>query len=125
MGEAGKAMDPELVTPVVVYLSHTQLRSHGTHLLGRGREGVAGVHRRHEGDRGRALSAESVAESIDQIDDQRPSPSAAAPLAAERQNPWNWGRRRSAKDAQALLQVLGSRDHLLRPGLLLECTVTA
>ena len=37
MGEAGKAMDPELVTPVVVYLVAPQLRPHRSHLLGRAR----------------------------------------------------------------------------------------
>ena len=69
MGEAGKAMDPELVTPVVVYLAHRDCdRTAHIYSVGAGKvsrvfigvtKGVENVE----------LTAESVAAAIDAIDD--------------------------------------------------------
>ncbi len=69
MGEAGKAMDPELVTPVVVYLSHCDCdRTAHIYSVGAGKVSrvFIGV---TTGIENRALTAESVAEAIDEIDD--------------------------------------------------------
>ena len=69
MGEAGKAMDPELVTPVVVYLAHNSCdRTAHIYSVGAGKVSrvFIGV---TKGIEDSALSAESVAESIDRIDD--------------------------------------------------------
>jgi hypothetical protein len=69
MGEAGKAMDPELVTPVVVYLAHSSCdRTAHIYSVGAGKVSrvFIGV---TKGIEDGALTAESVAASIDQIDD--------------------------------------------------------
>ena len=69
MGEAGKAMDPELVTPVVVYLAHRSCeRTAHIYSVGAGKVSrvFIGV---TTGIEDSALTAETVAEHIDQIDD--------------------------------------------------------
>ncbi|OBF17238.1 SDR family NAD(P)-dependent oxidoreductase [Mycobacterium sp. ACS4331] len=69
MGDAGAAMDPELVTPVVVYLSHRSCdRTAHIYSVGAGKVSrvFIGV---TKGIEDPALSAERVAESIDEIDD--------------------------------------------------------
>ncbi|ORB30079.1 SDR family NAD(P)-dependent oxidoreductase [Mycolicibacterium parafortuitum] len=69
MGEAGKAMDPELVTPVVVYLAHRYCdRTAHVYSVGGGKVSrvFIGV---TSGIEDPALTAESVADSIDTIDD--------------------------------------------------------
>ncbi|MBX7453925.1 SDR family NAD(P)-dependent oxidoreductase [Mycolicibacterium sp. 3033] len=69
MGEAGAAMDPELVTPVVIYLAHRDCdRTAHIYSVGAGKVSrvFIGVSRGIE-DTG--LSAESVAAAIDDIDD--------------------------------------------------------
>ncbi|BBY77410.1 short-chain type dehydrogenase/reductase [Mycolicibacterium parafortuitum] len=69
MGEAGKAMDPELVTPVVVYLAHRDCdRTAHVYSVGGGKVSrvFIGV---TSGIEDPALTAESVADSIDTIDD--------------------------------------------------------
>ncbi|UXA20097.1 SDR family oxidoreductase [Mycobacterium sp. SMC-4] len=69
MGEAGKAMDPELVTPVVVYLAHRSCdRTAHIYSVGAGKVSrvFIGVTR---GIEDRELTAEAVAENIDRIDD--------------------------------------------------------
>ncbi|MGA7050110.1 MAG: short-chain dehydrogenase, partial [Mycobacterium sp.] len=69
MGEAGKAMDPELVTPVVVYLAHRSCdRTAHIYSVGAGKVSrvFIGVTR---GVENTSLTAESVAASIDEIDD--------------------------------------------------------
>jgi NAD(P)-dependent dehydrogenase (short-subunit alcohol dehydrogenase family) len=69
MGEAGKAMDPELVTPVVVYLSHRDCdRTAHIYSVGGGKVSrvFIGV---TKGIENTSLTAELVAESIDEIDD--------------------------------------------------------
>jgi NAD(P)-dependent dehydrogenase (short-subunit alcohol dehydrogenase family) len=69
MGEAGQAMDPGLVTPVVVYLAHREC-DRTAHIYSVGGGKVArvfiGV---TEGIQDTALTAETVASSIDRIDD--------------------------------------------------------
>src|SRR5579875_475181 len=69
MGEAGKAMDPALVTPVVVYLSHRNCdRTAYIYSVGGGKVSrvFIGV---TKGIEDAALTAETVADSIDEIDD--------------------------------------------------------
>ncbi|RWA16887.1 short-chain dehydrogenase [Mycolicibacterium elephantis DSM 44368] len=69
MGEAGKAMDPELVTPVVLYLSHPDCdRTAHIYSVGAGKVSrvFIGV---TKGIENRELTPEFVAEAIDQIDD--------------------------------------------------------
>ena len=69
MGEAGKAMDPELVTPVVVYLSHRSCdRTAHIYSVGGGKVSrvFIGV---TTGIEDTSLTAESVAAAIDEIDD--------------------------------------------------------
>ncbi len=69
MGETGKAMDPELVTPVVVYLAHRSCdRTAHIYSVGAGKVSrvFIGV---TEGIEDTALTAETVAAQIDQIDD--------------------------------------------------------
>lgn len=69
MGDAGKAMDPELVTPVVVYLAHHSCtRTAHIYSVGAGKVSrvFIGV---TEGIEDVGLTPESVAEAIDQIDD--------------------------------------------------------
>ena len=69
MGEAGKAMDPELVTPVVVYLAHRSCdRTAHIYSVGAGKVSrvFIGV---TKGIENTSLTAESVAASIDEIDD--------------------------------------------------------
>ena len=69
MGEAGKAMDPELVTPVVVYLAHRDCdRTAHIYSVGAGKVSrvFIGV---TDGVQNVDLTAESVAASIDEIDD--------------------------------------------------------
>ncbi|MDX1873853.1 SDR family NAD(P)-dependent oxidoreductase [Mycolicibacterium sp. 120266] len=69
MGEAGAAMDPELVTPVVVYLAHRDCdRTAHIYSVGAGKVSrvFIGVSR---GIEDVELSAESVAAAIDFIDD--------------------------------------------------------
>ena len=77
MGEAGKAMDPELVTPVVVYLAHRSCeRTAHIYSVGAGKVSrvFIGV---TKGIEDAALTAETVAEHIDRIDDLERSPSEA------------------------------------------------
>lgn len=69
MGEAAKEMDPELVTPVVVYLAHRSCeRTAHIYSVGAGKVSrvFIGVTR---GIQDPALTAEGVAAAIDQIDD--------------------------------------------------------
>ena len=69
MGEAGKAMDPELVTPVVVYLAHRDCdRTAHIYSVGAGKVSrvFIGVTKGVENVK---LTAESVAAAIDDIDD--------------------------------------------------------
>lgn len=69
MGEAGKAMDPELVTPVVLYLSHPDCdRTAHIYSVGAGKVSrvFIGV---TKGIENRELTPEFVAEAIDEIDD--------------------------------------------------------
>ena len=69
MGDAGKAMDPELVTPVVIYLAHRSCeRTAHIYSVGAGKVSrvFIGV---TKGIEDTALTAETVAERIDQIDD--------------------------------------------------------
>ncbi|EHI10524.1 short-chain dehydrogenase/reductase SDR [Mycolicibacterium thermoresistibile ATCC 19527] len=69
MGEAGKAMDPELVTPVVIYLAHRDCdRTAHIYSVGGGKVSrvFIGV---SEGIAHPALTPESVAAAIDEIDD--------------------------------------------------------
>lgn len=69
MGEAGKAMDPELVTPVVVYLAHRSCdRTAHIYSVGAGKVSrvFIGV---TEGIEDSDLTAEIVAGNIDRIDD--------------------------------------------------------
>lgn len=69
MGEAGKAMDPELVTPVVVYLAHRSCdRTAHIYSVGAGKVSrvFIGV---TKGIEDTALTAETVAQHIDEIDD--------------------------------------------------------
>lgn len=69
MGEAGKAMDPELVTPVVVYLAHRSCeRTAHIYSVGAGKVSrvFIGV---TKGIEDPDLTAETVAEAIDRIDD--------------------------------------------------------
>jgi NAD(P)-dependent dehydrogenase (short-subunit alcohol dehydrogenase family) len=69
MGDAGKAMDPELVTPVVVYLSHRDCdRTAHIYSVGAGKVSrvFIGV---TKGIEDTTLTPEAVAESIDVIDD--------------------------------------------------------
>lgn len=69
MGEAGKAMDPELVTPVVLYLSHPDCdRTAHIYSVGAGKASrvFIGV---TKGIENRELTPEFVAEAIDEIDD--------------------------------------------------------
>ncbi len=69
MGEAGKAMDPELVTPVVVYLSHRDC-DRTAHIYSVGAGQVSRVFIAvTKGIEKTALTAESVANAIDDIDD--------------------------------------------------------
>ncbi|WP_036477818.1 SDR family NAD(P)-dependent oxidoreductase [Mycobacterium sp. URHD0025] len=69
MGEAGKAMDPGLVTPVVIYLAHrgcertAHIYSVGAGKVSRVFIGVT------KGIEDTALTAEGVAKAIDRIDD--------------------------------------------------------
>ncbi len=68
MGEAAKDLDPELVTPVVVYLAHRSCdRTAHIYSVGGGRVArvFIGV---TEGVTNREITAESVAEAIDDID---------------------------------------------------------
>lgn len=69
MGAAGKVMDPELVTPVVIYLAHRSCdRTAYIYSVGAGKVSrvFIGV---TKGIEDTALAAEQVAESIDEIDD--------------------------------------------------------
>lgn len=69
MGDAGKAMDPELVTPVVAYLSHRSCdRTAHIYSVGGGKVSrvFIGV---TKGIEDGALTAETIADSIDRIDD--------------------------------------------------------
>lgn len=69
MGEAGKAMDPKLVTPVVLYLSHPDCdRTAHIYSVGAGKVSrvFIGV---TKGIENRELTPEFVAEAIDEIDD--------------------------------------------------------
>ncbi|OBK27932.1 short-chain dehydrogenase [Mycobacterium asiaticum] len=69
MGDAGKALDPELVTPVVVYLCHRSCdRTAHIYSVGGGKVSrvFVGV---TKGIADTSLTAESVASSIDEIDD--------------------------------------------------------
>ncbi|MGV0577591.1 SDR family oxidoreductase [Mycolicibacterium elephantis] len=69
MGEAGKAMDPELVTPVVLYLSHPDCdRTAHIYSVGAGKVSrvFIGV---TKGIENRELTPEFVAEAIHEIDD--------------------------------------------------------
>jgi hypothetical protein len=69
MGDAGKAMHPELVTPVVVYLCHRSCdRTAHIYSVGAGKVSrvFIGV---TKGIEDTALTAEAVASSIDEIDD--------------------------------------------------------
>lgn len=69
MGDAGKAMDPELVTPVVVYLAHRSCtRTAHIYSVGAGKVSrvFIGV---TKGIEDTGLTPESIADSIDQIDD--------------------------------------------------------
>lgn len=69
MGEAGKAMVPELVTPVVLYLSHPDCdRTAHIYSVGAGKVSrvFIGV---TKGIENRELTPEFVAEAIDEIDD--------------------------------------------------------
>ncbi len=69
MGDAGAAMDPELVTPVVVYLAHRDCdRTAHIYSVGAGKVSrvFIGVSRGIEDTQ---LSAESIAAAIDDIDD--------------------------------------------------------
>ena len=69
MGEAGKALDPELVTPVVIYLSHSSCdRTAHIYSVGGGKVSRVFIGQT-KGIEDVGLTAESVAESIDQIDD--------------------------------------------------------
>ena len=84
MGEAGKAMDPELVTPVVVYLAHRSCdRTAHIYSVGR-REGLAGVHRRHQGHRGHHAHRGVGGRAIDDIDDSSTFTIRGGPARAER-----------------------------------------
>jgi NAD(P)-dependent dehydrogenase (short-subunit alcohol dehydrogenase family) len=68
MGEAGKAMDPELVTPVVIYLAHRSCdRTAHIYSVGAGKVSrvFIGV---TKGVENTSLTAESLAASIDEID---------------------------------------------------------
>ncbi|WP_407662050.1 SDR family oxidoreductase [Mycolicibacterium elephantis] len=69
MGEAGKAMDPELVTPVVLYLSHPDCdRTAHIYSVGAGKVSrvFIGV---TKGIENCELTPEFVAEAIDEVDD--------------------------------------------------------
>lgn len=69
MGEAGKTMDPELVTPVVVYLAHRSCeRTAHIYSVGAGKVSrvFIGV---TPGIEDTALTPESVAQAIERIDD--------------------------------------------------------
>ncbi|WP_448392690.1 SDR family NAD(P)-dependent oxidoreductase [Mycolicibacterium sp. XJ879] len=69
MGEAGKAMDPKLVTPVVLYLSHPDCdRTAHIYSVGAGKVSrvFIGV---TKGIENRELTPEFVAEAIDEVDD--------------------------------------------------------
>jgi NAD(P)-dependent dehydrogenase (short-subunit alcohol dehydrogenase family) len=69
MGEAGRALDPELVTPVVIYLSHSSCdRTAHIYSVGGGKVSRVFIGQT-KGIEDVGLTAESVAESIDQIDD--------------------------------------------------------
>jgi NAD(P)-dependent dehydrogenase (short-subunit alcohol dehydrogenase family) len=68
MGEAGKAMDPELVTPVVVYLSHPSCdRTAHIYSVGGGKVSRVFIGQT-KGIENPELTAESVAAAIDEID---------------------------------------------------------
>jgi len=69
MGEAGKALDPELVTPVVVYLSHPSCdRTAHIYSVGGGKVSRVFIGQT-KGIENPELTAESVAAAIDEIDD--------------------------------------------------------
>jgi NAD(P)-dependent dehydrogenase (short-subunit alcohol dehydrogenase family) len=83
MGEAGKAMDPELVTPVVVYLAHRSCeRTAHIYSVGAGKVSrvFIGV---TKGIEDAALTAETVAEHIDEIDDPASFTIRGAPTKVE------------------------------------------
>ena len=100
MCEAGKAMDPEFVTPVVVYLSHRNCdRTAHIYSVGAGKVSrvFIGV---TKGIENTSLTAESVAEAIDGSMTPRRSRSAVGPPRREGQRPKNRGSRRSANDCR-------------------------
>lgn len=69
MGDAAKAMDPELVTPVVVYLAHRSCdRTAHIYSVGAGKVSRVFIGQ-SAGIEDSGLTAEVVAERIDQIDD--------------------------------------------------------
>jgi hypothetical protein len=69
MGEAGKALDPELVTPVVVYLSHRSCdRTAHIYSVGGGKVSRVFIGQT-KGIEDSDLTAESIAEAIDRNDD--------------------------------------------------------
>ncbi len=69
MGEAGKAMDPELVTPVVIYLSHRSCdRTAHIYSVGAGKVSRVFIGQT-AGIEDAGLTPEIVAKSIDEIDD--------------------------------------------------------
>ncbi|MDA4085029.1 Putative short-chain type dehydrogenase/reductase [Mycolicibacterium hassiacum DSM 44199] len=69
MGEAGKGMDPELVTPVVVYLAHRSCdRTAHIYSVGGGKVSRVFIGQT-KGIEDPALTAEAVAAAIDEIDD--------------------------------------------------------
>lgn len=81
MGDAGKAMHPELVTPVVVYLCHRSCdRTAHIYSVGAGKVSrvFIGV---TKGIEDTALTAESVASSIDEIDDSAAFTIRGGPIA--------------------------------------------
>lgn len=85
MGEAGRQMDPELVTPVVVYLAHRSCdRTANIYSVGAGKVSrvFIGV---TSGIEDPALSAESVADAIDLIDDPSEFTIRGGPVRVEAQ----------------------------------------
>ncbi len=69
MGEAGKAMDPELVTPVVIYLAHRSCdRTAHIYSVGAGKVSRVFIGQT-AGIEDSGLTPEIVAKSIDEIDD--------------------------------------------------------
>ena len=125
MGEAGKAMDPELVTPVVVYLAHNSCdRTAHIYSVGAGKVSrvFIGV---TQGDRGhrteRRVGGRVHRPDRRQLLVHHPRRTRQG-LSSESLEP---GLAALGERQQALLQVRGARHHFRSPGLLLEGPVSA